>query len=152
MVFEKKSKTITTALLKNKFLLFAVLIFVTMCAPPAPDVSADAAEEARLDSIRQVRCPRVFSSAAEFYKNRDWENTVKVYGELTDLGCDRDDPKEVYLYYAIAYEYMGRYDSSEYVLLKGLTFLPDNIELRKRLAYSYQKQGKKDLQMDELDR
>ena len=47
---------------------------------------------------------------------------------------------------------MGRYDSSEYVLLKGLTFLPDNIELRKRLAYSYQKQGKKDLQMDELDR
>ena len=152
MVFEKKSKTITAGLLKNKFLLFAVLIFVTMCAPPAPDVSADAAEEARLDSIRQVRCPRVFSSAAEFYKNRDWENTVKVYGELTDLGCDRDDPKEVYLYYAIAYEYMGRYDSSEYVLLKGLTFLPDNIELRKRLAYSYQKQGKKDLQMDELDR
>ena len=47
---------------------------------------------------------------------------------------------------------MGRYDSSEYVLLKGLTFLPDNIELRKRLAYSYQKQAKKDLQMDELDR
>ncbi len=123
-----------------------------MCAPPAPEISADAVEEARLDSIRQIRCPRVFSSAAEFYKNRDWENTVKVYGELTDLGCDRDDPKEVYLYYAIAFEYMGRYDSSEYVLLKGLTFLPNNIELRKRLAYSYQKQGKKDLQMDELDR
>ena len=139
-------------LLKNKFLLFAVLIFITMCAPPAPEISADAVEEARLDSIRQIRCPRVFSSAAEFYKNRDWENTVKVYGELTDLGCDRDDPKEVYLYYAIAFEYMGRYDSSEYVLLKGLTFLPNNIELRKRLAYSYQKQGKKDLQMDELDR
>ena len=123
-----------------------------MCAPPAPEVSADAVEEARQDSIRKVRCPRVFSSAAEFYKNRDWANTVKVYGELTDLGCDRDDPKEVYLYYAIAYEYMGRYDSSEYVLLKGLNFLPENVELRKRLAYSYQKQGKKDLQMNELDR
>ncbi|MAN42244.1 MAG: hypothetical protein CMF88_05795, partial [Candidatus Marinimicrobia bacterium] len=138
--------------LNNKILLFAIAIFITMCAPPAPDVNAEAAEEARQDSIRKVRCPRVFSSAAEFYKNRDWENTVKVYGELTDLGCDRDDPKEVYLYYAIAYEYMGRYDSSEYVLLKGLTFLPENIELRKRLAYSYQKQGKKDLQMNELDR
>ena len=123
-----------------------------MCAPPAPDVNAEAVEEARRDSVRKVRCPRVFSSAAEFYKNRDWENTVKVYGELTDLGCDRDDPKEVYLYYAIAYEYMGRYDSSEYVLLKGLTFLPENVELRKRLAYSYQKQDKKDLQMNELDR
>ena len=83
---------------------------------------------------------------------RDRSNTVKVYGELTDLGCDRDDPKEVYLYYAIAYEYMGRYDSSEYVLLKGLNFLPENVELRKRLAYSYQKQNKKELQMNELDR
>jgi hypothetical protein len=38
---------------------------------------------------------------------------------------------------------MGRYDSSEYVLLKGLNFLPENVELRKRLAYSYQKQNKK---------
>ena len=47
---------------------------------------------------------------------------------------------------------MGRYDSSEYVLLKGLNFLPENVELRKRLAYSYQKQNKKDLQMNELDR
>ena len=142
-----KSKILT-----NKIIFFAIAIFITMCAPPAPDVNAEAVEEARRDSVRKVRCPRVFSSAAEFYKNRDWENTVKVYGELTDLGCDRDDPKEVYLYYAIAYEYMGRYDSSEYVLLKGLTFLPENVELRKRLAYSYQKQGKKDLQMNELDR
>jgi len=152
MVFKKKSKAMMLNLFNNKILFFAIAIFITMCAPPAPEVSADAAEEARQDSIRKVRCPRVFSSAAEFYKNRDWENTVKVYGELTELGCDRDDPKEVYLYYAIAFEYMGLYDSSEYVLLKGLNFLPDNVELRKRLAYSYQKQDKKDLQMDELDR
>jgi hypothetical protein len=141
-----------TNLFKNKIFFFGIAVFITMCAPPAPEISADEVEEARQDSIRKVRCPRVFSSAAEFYKNRDWENTVKVYGELTDLGCDREDPKEVYLYYAIAYEYMGRYDSSEYVLLKGLNFLPENVELRKRLAYSYQKQNKKDLQMNELDR
>ena len=152
MVFEKESKTMIVSIYRNKIFFFAIAVFITMCAPPTPEISADAVEEARQDSIRKVRCPRVFSSAAEFYKNRDWKNTVKVYGELTDLGCDREDPKEVYLYYAIAYEYMGRYDSSEYVLLKGLNFLPENVELRKRLAYSYQKQGKKDLQMNELDR
>ena len=56
------------------------------------------------------------------------------------------------MFYAIAYEYMGQYDSSEYVLLKGLTFLPNNVDLRKRLAFSYEKQGKISLQMDELDR
>ena len=138
----------------HKLLLLSVAsVFITMCTPPEQsDADADFAERARLDSIREVRCPRVFSSAAEFYKNRDWAATVRAYDELTELGCDQDDPKEVYLYYAIAYEYMGKYDSSEIVLLKGLTFLPDNVELRKRLAYSYDKQGKSNLRMDELDR
>lgn len=126
---------------------------LTMCAPPeTTDMGIDSAEEARRDSIRDVRCPRLFSSAAEYYKNRDWNATVRVYGELVDLGCDREDPKEVYLYYAIAYEYMGKYDSSEYVLLKGLQILPNNIDLRKRLVYAYQKQGKIYEQTNELDR
>lgn len=128
-------------------------VFMTMCVPPEQsDADANAAELSRLDSIRKIRCPRIFSSAAEFYKNRDWEATVRAYDELTDLGCDREEPQEVYLYYAIAYEYMGQYDSSELVLLKGLTYLPNNIDLRKRLAFAYDKQGKTDLRMDELDR
>jgi len=138
----------------QKLLVLGVAsVFMTMCTPPEQSgVDADAEEQARLDSIREVRCPRIFSSAAEFYKNRDWEATVRAYDELTDLGCDRDDPQEVYLYYAIAYEYMGKYDSSALVLLKGLSFLPDNVDLRKRLAFAYDKQGKTDLRMDELDR
>ncbi|MBT3479499.1 MAG: hypothetical protein HOA15_05035 [Candidatus Marinimicrobia bacterium] len=140
-------------LIKKLLILGVASVFMTMCTPPEQSsADADAAEFARQDSIRKVRCPRVFSSAAEFYKNRDWEATVRAYGELTDLGCDRDDPKEVYLYYAIAYEYMGKYDSSATVLLKGLSFLPDNVDLRKRLAFAYDKQGKTDLRMDELDR
>ena len=139
--------------LQKLLMLGVASVFMTMCTPPEQSVAdADAAQQARLDSIREVRCPRVLSSAAEFYKNRDWEATVRAYDELTALGCDRDDPKEVYLYYAIAYEYMGKYDSSEIVLLKGLTFLPDNVDLRKRLAYAYDKQGKAQLRMDELDR
>ena len=143
---------------KKKFIqklliLGAASVFMTMCTPPEQSsADAAAAEIARQDSVRKIRCPRVFSSAAEFYKNRDWEATVRAYDELTDLGCDRDDPKEVYLYYAIAYEYMGKYDSSAMVLLKGLSFLPDNVDLRKRLAFAYDKQGKIDLRMDELDR
>mgnify|MGYP001439977307 FL=1 len=138
----------------QKLLLLGVAaVFMTMCVPPEQsDADADAAEFARLDSIREVRCPRIFSSAAEFYKNRDWEATVRAYDELTDLGCDREEPQEVYLYYAIAYEFMGKFDSSEFVLLKGLSFLPDDVKLRTRLVYSYEKQGKTSLQMDELER
>lgn len=138
---------------QNLLLLGVASIFMTMCVPPEQsDADADLAEQARQDSIRKIRCPRVFSSAAEFYKNRDWPSTIRAYDELIDLGCDKDEPQEVYLYYAIAYEYMGKYDSSATVLLKGLRFLPDNIDLRKRLAFSYEKQGLIDLQMDELDR
>ena len=138
----------------HKLLFFSISsIFLTMCAPPEQSAAdLNYAEQARKDSIRQVRCPRIFSSAAEFYKNRDWEATVRAYNELTELGCDKENPQEVYLYYAIAYEYMGKYDSSATVLLKGLTFLPDNIDLRKRLAFAYEKQGQINLHMDELDR
>jgi tetratricopeptide (TPR) repeat protein len=139
--------------IQKLLMLGVVAIFMTMCVPPEQsDADTDAAEFARLDSIRQVRCPRIFSSAAEFYKNRDWEATVRAYDELTDLGCDREEPQEVYLYYAIAYEYMGKYDSSEIVLLKGLSLLKDDIKLSSRLVYSYEKQGKIELQINELEK
>ena len=139
--------------IQKLLMLGVVAIFMTMCVPPEQsDADTDAAEFARLDSIRQVRCPRIFSSAAEFYKNRDWEATVRAYDELTDLGCDREEPQEVYLYYAIAYEYMGKYDSSEIVLLKGLSLLKDDVKLSSRLVYSYEKQGKIELQINELEK
>ena len=55
----------------SKILFLGVAsIFMTMCTPPEQsDAESDAAEQARLDSIREVRCPRIFSSAAEINKN-----------------------------------------------------------------------------------
>lgn len=130
-----------------------ISIFISMCVPPEEDGSGeDAAYEAYLDSLRDIRCPRLMSSAAEYYKNRDWNSTIRVYHELVELGCDRDDPVEVYQYYAIAHEYLGQFDSSEFVLVKGLQLLPDNVELLKRLSYAYSKQDKSDLQINTLIR
>ena len=81
---------------------------------------------------------KVDESAAEYYRNRDWKQTVKIYKEITTLDCDEWNPvyappQEIYQYYAIAYEQMGKFDSAEYVLLDGLQKLPENIELRKDL-------------------
>ena len=97
------------------------------------------------------------SSAAEYYRNRDWKQTVKIYKEITTLDCDEWNPvyappQEIYQYYAIAYEQMGKFDSAEFVLLDGLQKLPENIELRKRLAYSYKKQGKFSNEIIEYER
>ena len=133
------------------------LTMMYMCVPPANNTTQTAADKAKIDSLRKVRCPRLMSSAAEYYRNRDWKQTAKIYKEITSLNCDEWNPvyappQEIYQYYAIAYEQMGRFDSSEYVLLDGLQKLPNNVELRKRLAYSFKKQGKLDQEIIEYER
>ncbi|MGY8788154.1 MAG: tetratricopeptide repeat protein [Fidelibacterota bacterium] len=137
-------------------LLFGAL-FLTMCVPPEGGNQNLAKDKAKLDSLRKVRCPRLMSSAAEYYRNRDWKQTVRIYEEITTLDCDVWNPvfappQEIYQYYAIAYEQMGKFDSSEFVLLDGLQKLPESVELRKRLAYSYKRQGKKEKEIIEFER
>jgi len=143
----------------TKLTVLGLLALVaSMCVPPeASNEDNSVAEMARLDSLREVLCPRLMSSAAEYYRNRDWESTVKLYQQILDLGCDQYDPvlappQEIYLYYAIAYEFMGKFDSSEYVILRGLQLLPENVDLLKRLAYAYKKQGLKDKEINTYER
>ena len=142
----------------NKLIfLSAVMMMIVMCVPPADTGTTTAQDKKRLDSLRNLRCPRLMSSAAEYYRNRDWKQTVKIYEEITTLDCDEWNPnfappQEIYQYYAIAYEQMGKFDSSEFVLLDGLQKLPNNVELRKRLAYSYKRQGKNDQEIIEYER
>ena len=136
----------------------SLTLFLTMCVPPEGGSGMNLAKEKeKLDSLRQLRCPRLMSSAAEYYRNRDWKQTVRIYEEITTLDCDEWNPvfappQEIYQYYAIAYEQMGKFDSSEFVLLDGLQKLPENIQLRKRLAYAYKRQGKKDREIIEYER
>jgi len=97
------------------------------------------------------------SSAAEYYRNRNWRETVEMYSQITELGCDEYDPvlappEEIYQYYAIGHEYLGEFSESEKVILKGLQKLPKNVSLRKRLAYSYKKQNKLDMYINEMER
>ena len=130
------------------------VLFLTMCVPPEGSDKGRGKDKAILDSLREFKCPRLMSSAAEYYRNRDWKQTVRIYKEITSLDCDEWNPvyappKEIYQYYAIAYEQLGKFDSSEFVLLDGLQKLPESVDLRKRLAYSYKKQGKKDKEIIE---
>ena len=142
-----------------KFIIIFFLAFmVTMCVPPQDKSDAEfAKEKARLDSLRNVRCPRLMSSAAEYYRNRDWKQTIRVYSEITDLSCDEWNvvyapPEEIYQYYSFAYTQIGRFDSAEYVLLDGLQKIPQNVQLRKQLAYAYKRQGKIDKEIIEYER
>ena len=146
-------------LLLNRFLIIIGFIFIfSMCVPPQDGSGSDfAKEKARLDSLRDVRCPRLMSSAAEYYRNRDWKQTIRVYSEITDLSCDEWNavyapPEEIYQYYSFAYTQIGRFDSAEFVLLDGLQKIPQNVQLRKQLAYAYKRQGKTDKEIIEYER
>ena len=155
MVCKEETK-VTMNKMKIITLLFGAL-FLTMCVPPEGGNQNLSKDKAKLDSLRKVRCPRLMSSAAEYYRNRDWKQTVRIYEEITTLDCDEWNPvfappQEIYQYYAIAYEQMGKFDSSEFVLLDGLQKLPESVELRKRLAYSYKRQGKKEKEIIEFER
>ena len=139
------------------FSLLSGVSFIFMCVPPEDTGSKSSIDKEKLDSLRNLRCPRLMSSAAEYYRNYDWKQTVKIYKEITTLDCDEWNPvyappQEIYQYYAIAYEQMGKFDSAEFVLLDGLQKLPKNIELRKRLAYSYKKQAKFDKEIIEYEK
>ncbi len=127
-------------------LLFGMFIF-SSCAPP-PSVE----EESKSEPVSERQCLRLLSSAAEYYKNKDWPSTSRVYNDLVDLGCDEGNEEEVFQYWAIAYENMAKFDSSEYVLLQGLKRLPDNINLRKRLAYAYKRLGNLDKEIFEYEK
>ncbi len=138
--------------------IISSIFFITMCVPPSSGPEDNIAlEQAKLDSLRQLKCPRFMSSAAEYYRNRNWRETVEMYSQIIELGCDEYDsvlapPEEIYQYYAIGHEYLGEFNESEKVILKGLQKLPKNINLRKRLAYSYKKQNKTDMYINEMER
>ena len=147
------------SLLRFKYLVIISFTFVAMmCVPPKEKSDSDfAKEKAKLDSLRDVRCPRLMSSAAEYYRNRDWKQTIRIYSEITDLDCDEWNviyapPEEIYQYYSFAYTQLGRFDSAEFVLLDGLQKIPQNIQLRKQLAYAYKRQGKVEKEIIEYER
>ena len=147
-------------LIKRWLFLWIILsiFFITMCVPPSSGPEDNtAAEQEKLDSLRQLKCPRFMSSAAEYYRNRNWRKTVEMYSQIIELGCDEYDPvlappEEIYQYYAIGHEYLGEFNESEKVILKGLQKLPKNVNLRTRLAYSYKKQNKMDMYINEMER
>ena len=110
-----------------------------------------------IEDEREDRCPQLASSSAEYYRSSNWELSANAYSEMMNLRCDQWDsdwvnPNEVYKYWAVALEYLGKFDESEKVLIQGLEELPDDTDLMIRLAFSFKKQGKMDEMIIEYER
>ena len=97
--------------IKNNFLMLIwfsfFIFFITTCVPPSSGPEEDSSmQKAQLDSLRRLKCPRYMSSAAEYYRNRNWRETVQMYSQIIELGCDEYDnvlapPEEIYQYYSL---------------------------------------------------
>ena len=110
-----------------------------------------------IEDEREDRCPQLASSAQQYYSTSSWEFSANAYSELINLRCDEwnsdwVNPNDVYLYWAVALEYLGQYDKAEAALVQGLEELPENTDLIKRLAYAYKKQDKIDEMIIEYER
>ncbi len=118
-----------------------IILMAAACVPPESEEEFPDDEE-WFEEKDDDKCDQLLSSAAEYYKNKDWKSTIRVYRMLTDDGCDRGNEEQVYQFWAIAYERQAQFDSSEIVLLQGLKRLPDNLNLYNRLAYAYKRLGR----------
>ena len=118
-----------------------IILISASCVPPEAEEEFPEDEE-WLEEKDDERCDQLLSSAAEYYKNKDWKSTIRVYRMLTNDGCDRGNEEQVYQFWAIAHERQAQFDSSEIVLLQGLKHLTDNLNLYNRLAYAYKRLGK----------
>ena len=59
----------------SKIKIFSLLVgmcFIFMCVPPEDTGGKSSIDKEKLDSLRNLRCPRLMSSAAEYYRNYDW--------------------------------------------------------------------------------
>jgi tetratricopeptide (TPR) repeat protein len=106
---------------------------------------------------QEDRCPQLSSSSAEYYRAGNWELSAQSYSELMDLRCDQWNSEwvnidDVYLYWSITLQNLGKFEESEKVLIQGLEEIPENESLITRLAYAYKKQNKMDEMIIEYER
>ncbi len=122
-----------------------------MCAPPPPEaISRGMTVEERRQRDRQ--CAIALSNAWEYYKNRDWDSSIRNYRNLVDLGCGNEYASDVYLYFGRAYQEVGKVDSAIWAFQQGLRYIPRNKDLLQNVAYTMGRQNRIDEQIRYMER
>lgn len=105
-----------------------------MCVPPPPPEEPTLSEEEM--RRRERECLIALSNAWEYYKNNEFESSLRNYRKLVNLGCGEENAKEVYLYFGRAYLEVSKLDSAIWAFKQGLRYLPDDANLLETLAYA----------------
>ena len=143
-----KPFNITRTIMLATLGIAATIIMLPMCVPPLADEGEEepALTEEELKR-RQRECDIALSNAWEYYKNREFESSVRNYNKLVDLGCGEENAQDVYLYFGRAYIEMGNLDSAVWAFKQGLRYLPEDKNLLENIAYALGRQGNVDEQI-----
>lgn len=127
------------------------------CVPPA-----DAPEDAQVTQetvpeIDRDKCDLYLNFAYSYYQNQNWQSTINNYKKMLDYGCKEVYAQDIFPYFGRAYQQLAQtdpvyYDSALYVYEEGLKYLPENMYIRKNIAYIYHIQGKIDLEIREYEK
>ena len=118
-------------------LLAVLFMTIQVCAPPASvgeeEARALTAEERKR---RERDCLISLSNAWEYYKNQEFESSIRNYRRLVDLDCGEEYADEVYVYFGRAFLETGHMDSAVWAFKQGLRYLPENKNLLENIAYT----------------
>jgi len=114
------------------------LIYLSGCAPTVQQTTIDPAREKAIqDSLQRAyifELNKAWSTGYEYYKPKIYDRAIKPFWKVIELDTI-DRFKDVYALLSDSYFKLGKVDSAQLVLEKGLEVHPENIGLRRNLAY-----------------
>ncbi|UCH09457.1 MAG: tetratricopeptide repeat protein [Fidelibacterota bacterium] len=126
-------------------------MLVQTCMPPPPVDEEPQLSEEELKR-RERECLIALSNAWEYYKNREFESSIRNYRKLVDLGCGEENAQDVYIYFGRAFIELGYLDSAIWAFKQGLRYLPEDKSLLEIIAYANGRLGNTEEQIYYLTR
>ncbi|MCD6205285.1 MAG: tetratricopeptide repeat protein [Candidatus Marinimicrobia bacterium] len=139
-------------------LISAVSIFLTQCVPPPSDSTEESQVVAEpKPTIERDKCELYLNFAYSYYQNQNWQSAIKNYKKMMKYGCEEEYAQDIYSYFGRAYQQLAKtdpvyFDSALFVFEEGEKYLPDDIYLKKNIAYIYHVQNKIDLEIREYEK
>lgn len=139
--------------------LLVAALFLTGCVPP-PATSEGTQAVAEEETTRQIdrdKCDLYLNFAWSYYQNQNWVSAIKNFKKMMNYGCEEAYAKDIYSYFGRSYQQLAKndpvyYDSALYVYQNGLQYLPNDVFIRKNIAYIYHVQGKIDQEIRQYEK
>jgi tetratricopeptide (TPR) repeat protein len=150
--------------MKRRAIFIGVLMIASLvlglvnCVPPALDSGEPASEPvAEKPMIDRDKCDLYLSFAYSYYQNQNWKSAIDNYKKMSSYGCDEEYAQDVFSYWGRAYQQLASenpvyLDSALFVYMTGEKYLPNDIFIKKNIAYIYHMQGKTDLEIREYEK